>query len=269
MNSGQESATRPADVAATVGFGLVGSGISPARRPTLAASLGQRVRLAEHARAALDLAGGRAADRPAHFWLKRAVDLAVALAGAAFYLPIIAAAALAIKLVDPGPVFYAQERRGLNGSRIRVWKLRTMYVDAAARLERHLASDPAARQTWRRHFKLPQDPRILPHIGAFLRRSSIDELPQVWNLIRGDMTLVGPRPLPDYHLEAFDREFRRLRQSVVPGLTGLWQVAARSDGDCAVMRRLDSYYVKNRSWGMDLGIMLRTVGVVLTGRGAR
>ena len=109
---------------------------------------------------------------------------------------------------------------------------------------------------------------MLPWVGSFLRRSSIDELPQIWNLIRGDMTLVGPRPLPDYHLDAFDGEFRRLRQSVVPGLTGLWQVAVRSDGDCATLRRLDSFYIKNRSPGLDLAILLRTVIVVLTGRGA-
>ena len=135
--------------------------------------------------------------------LKRGLDLVVVLLAAAMFLPLIGLAAIAIKLVDRGPVFYAQERRGLGGRTIRVWKLRTMYCDAAARLERHLAENLAARAEWNRFFKLRRDPRVLPWIGGLLRRSSIDELPQVWNLLVGEMTLVGPRPLPDYHLAAF------------------------------------------------------------------
>jgi len=201
--------------------------------------------------------------------LKRGLDVALVLLSAAVYLPLIGLAALAIQLVDRGPVFYAQERRGLGGRRIRVRKLRTMYQDSTARLERHLAETPAAREEWSRFFKLRHDPRVLPWIGGLLRRSSIDELPQVWNLLVGEMTLVGPRPLPDYHLAAFDGAFRHQRQTVVPGLTGLWQVAARSDGDAMVMRRLDGFYIANRSLGLDLQILLRTVAVVLVGRGAR
>lgn len=206
---------------------------------------------------------------PSNQWLKRGLDVALVLAAAAVFLPLIGLAALAIQLVDRGPVFYAQERRGLGGRRIRVWKLRTMYQDSAARLERHLAANPAAREEWNRFFKLRHDPRVLPWIGGLLRRSSIDELPQVWNLLVGEMTLVGPRPLPDYHLAAFDGAFRHQRQTVTPGLTGLWQVAARSDGDAMVMRRLDGFYIANRSIGLDLLILLRTVAVVLAGRGAR
>jgi lipopolysaccharide/colanic/teichoic acid biosynthesis glycosyltransferase len=209
------------------------------------------------------------AGQPVELGLKRGVDLMVALLAAVTFLPLIGLAALAIKLVDRGPVFYAQERRGLGGQRIRGWKLRTMYSDAAARLERHLAENPAARTEWNRFFKLRQDPRVLPWIGGLLRRSSIDELPQLWNLVLGEMTLVGPRPLPDYHLAAFDGAFRHLRQTVVPGLTGLWQVSARSDGDTDTLRQLDSAYIANRSLGLDLQILLRTVAVVLTGRGAR
>jgi len=206
---------------------------------------------------------------PSNRWLKRGLDVALVLASAAMFLPLIGLAALAIQLVDRGPVFYAQERRGLGGRRIRVWKLRTMYQDSAARLERHLAANPAAREEWNRFFKLRHDPRVLPCIGGLLRRSSIDELPQLWNLLVGEMTLVGPRPLPDYHLAAFDGAFRHQRQTVTPGLTGLWQVAARSDGDATVMRRLDGFYIANRSIGLDLLILLRTVAVVLVGRGAR
>ena len=230
----------------------------------LAATVNQTIR-----RPGVALGRPPARTAPAERRLKRGLDLAVVLLSAAIVLPLIGLAALAIRLVDRGPVFYAQERRGLGGRVIRVWKLRTMYCDAAARLDRHLAENPAARAEWSRFFKLGHDPRVLPWIGGFLRHSSIDELPQVWNLLRGEMTLVGPRPLPDYHLAAFDGAFRHQRQSVVPGLTGLWQVAARSDGDAQVMRRLDGFYIANRSLRLDLVILVRTVAVVLAGRGAR
>jgi lipopolysaccharide/colanic/teichoic acid biosynthesis glycosyltransferase len=218
--------------------------------------------------ASQQLGAGVRRPAPSNQWLKRGLDVALVLASAAVFLPLIGLAALAIQLVDRGPVFYAQERRGLGGRLIRVWKLRTMYQDSAARLERHLAENPAAREEWNRFFKLRHDPRVLPWIGGLLRHSSIDELPQVWNLLVGEMTLVGPRPLPDYHLAAFDGAFRHQRQTVTPGLTGLWQVAARSDGDAMVMRRLDGFYIANRSIGLDLLILLRTVAVVLAGRGA-
>ena len=128
------------------------------------------------------------AGQPVEFGLKRGLDLVVVVLAAAMVLPLIGLAALAIQLVDRGPVFYAQERRGLGGRRIRVWKLRPMYCDAAARLERHLAGNPAARAEWNRFFKLRNDPRVLPWIGGLLRCSSIDELPQVWNLLVGEPT---------------------------------------------------------------------------------
>ena len=269
MASGQDVVGPSADVAPAAGFGRVGSSISPTRRPAPAAAFERRVRQSERTRAARGPAICDESGRSVHLRVKRSVDIAVALAGAAFYLPILVVAALAIQLVDPGPVFYAQERRGYRGRRIMVWKLRTMYCDAAERLERHLATNPAAHREWRRCFKLRHDPRSLPWVGGFLRQSSIDELPQIWNLIRGDMTLVGPRPLPDYHLKAFDRDFRHLRQTVVPGLTGLWQVAARSDGDNLTLQQLDTFYIKTWTVGLDLWVLLRTVAVVLTGRGGR
>lgn len=206
---------------------------------------------------------------PVGYRAKRWLDLVLALLGMAAYLPTIALAALAVLAVDPGPVFYAQKRRGRGGRPIRVWKLRTMYRDAEARLERHLRDNPAARDEWSRFFKLRDDPRILPWIGRFLRRTSVDELPQLWNVVRGEMTLVGPRPLPDYHLDAFGSEFRRLRERVVPGMTGLWQVGSRSDGDFEVLRAMDTFYVNHWSLKLDGQILLRTVGIVLSGRGAR
>jgi Undecaprenyl-phosphate galactose phosphotransferase WbaP len=200
--------------------------------------------------------------------LKRWMDQAVALPLFLASLPILLIAALWIKLRSPGPAFYRQMREGFDGQRIPVWKLRTMYTDGDRILEAWLEEHPEDRDQWQRFFKLRHDPRVLPGIGSLLRRTSLDELPQLWSVLTGEMSLVGPRPLPDYHLGHFTPEFRNLRTRVLPGLTGLWQVSARSDGDLKVQESLDTFYIRNWSPWLDLYILARTVTAILLARGA-
>jgi Undecaprenyl-phosphate galactose phosphotransferase WbaP len=200
--------------------------------------------------------------------IKRTVDLLVAGVGIIIAAPIIALSALWIKAVSPGAAFYRQKREGRDGNPIYILKLRTMYPDADSMLQRLLDESPQARAQWNQFCKLPDDPRILPGIGRFLRRASLDELPQIINILRGDMSLVGPRPFPAYHNNRFDEDFRKLRLQVTPGLTGLWQIKARSDGNLDVQESLDSYYVRNWSLWLDLYILIRTVRAVINTHGA-
>lgn len=207
-------------------------------------------------------------DVAASYHFKRSVDGLLALPFFLISIPLIAAAALSIKLFSPGSAFFIQERIGYKGKVIRIWKLRTMHTNAQALLNEHLATHPEAKQEWEHHFKLKDDPRIIPFIGNFLRKTSMDELPQFWNILKGDMSIVGPRPFPKYHLDAFPQEFRELRQQVKPGLTGLWQISARSNSDINLQEQLDRQYIANRSFTMDMKIILKTFVVVLAQKGA-
>jgi Undecaprenyl-phosphate galactose phosphotransferase WbaP len=200
--------------------------------------------------------------------IKSGIDYVVAVPLFLISLPILLVAAIVIRIVSPGSPFFTQEREGADGKLIRIFKLRTMYQDAEQQLEKHLAKNDLARIEWQQYFKLKKDPRILPFIGPLLRKTSLDELPQLWNVLRGDMSLIGPRPFPVYHLNQFTYEFRHLRRKVTPGLTGLWQVSARSDGDLAVQERLDTYYIRNWSVWLDILILAKTIRIVLTGKGA-
>jgi lipopolysaccharide/colanic/teichoic acid biosynthesis glycosyltransferase len=207
---------------------------------------------------------------PSRRWLlKRTVDLTLLLPLAVVAVILVPILALAVYAVSRGNPFYAQVREGLGGRAIKVWKLRTMHLGSEALLERHLAEHPDDREEWERSFKLTRDPRIIPVVGRALRRSSLDELPQLWNIALGEMSFVGPRPFPEYHLQAFDEEFRSVRRTVVPGLTGLWQVSGRSDGDLERQRALDERYINEWSVWLELYVLLATPWAVFRGRGAR
>jgi Undecaprenyl-phosphate galactose phosphotransferase WbaP len=200
--------------------------------------------------------------------LKRAIDIVGASVGIILAAPLIAVCAVWIKLVSPGRAFYVQVREGQGGKNVEVLKLRTMYPEAEEMLGDYLARNPNARAEWKRYCKLKSDPRVLPVVGKLLRGSSLDETPQLWNVLKGEMSLVGPRPFPAYHNSRFDAEFRTVRTQVKPGLTGLWQVSARSEGDLTVQQALDSYYIRNWSLWLDVYILFRTVRAVLARRGA-
>ena len=198
----------------------------------------------------------------------RALDLAVGGLGLILSGPILLIAAAAIYAADPGPIIYRQTREGLGGRPFGMLKLRTMYRDADRRLDDLLATDAAIRSEWFTHYKLRHDPRVLPMIGNLLRCSSVDELPQLVNVVRGDMRVVGPRPFPLYHLDAMDPDFRVRRCTVPPGLTGLWQISGRSTADLARQQELDDFYIDNRSFWFDLHILIGTVRAVFRGHGA-
>jgi Undecaprenyl-phosphate galactose phosphotransferase WbaP len=200
--------------------------------------------------------------------IKRGLDFAIAVPALCLALPIIAIAAIGVKISSPGPAFFSQLREGARGEPIRIWKIRTMVVGAEQRLTEYLASNPAARHEYERSLKLRSDPRIIPGIGRFLRRMSIDELPQLLNVVRGDLSLVGPRVMLGHEVERFSHSGQQLRREVPPGVTGFWQVLYRNNSDLQIWEAADSYYVNNWSIWLDLWIMLRTVRVVLTGAGA-
>ena len=205
---------------------------------------------------------------PSNRILKRSIDLLLGVPIFLFSVPLLAVCALWIKLASPGPAFFRQDREGKYGSTFKVWKLRTMHRHAETLLHDYLADHPDEQDAWRQFFKLKKDPRVIRGIGSFLRRYSLDELPQVWNVLIGEMSLVGPRPFPLYHVEQFATEFRMLRCSVTPGITGLWQISSRSDGDLKVQQTQDTYYIRNWSLWLDLYILLRTTQAVILGRGA-
>jgi Undecaprenyl-phosphate galactose phosphotransferase WbaP len=169
-------------------------------------------------------------------------------------------------MTSRGPVFYSQVRLGQGARRFHAWKFRSMVVNADDILTAYLAQHPEQLAEWQKDHKLRHDPRITA-FGRLLRRSSLDELPQLWNVIKGEMSLVGPRPIVQAEVSNYTTRFR-LYGKLKPGMTGLWQVSGRNDTTYAERVDYDSYYVRNWSVWLDLVILTRTVQVVLFGRGA-
>jgi lipopolysaccharide/colanic/teichoic acid biosynthesis glycosyltransferase len=202
----------------------------------------------------------------------RLFDVTFASAAVLLLSPLLIVVALLVKLTSRGPVFFRQERAGLNGRPFRIFKFRTMLKDNDDRAHRELCeteltatAEPAP--TSDGIFKLENDPRIT-RIGKILRRCSVDELPQLFNVIRGQMGVVGPRPLPTWEVDLIPAYFQQ-RSLVRPGLTGLWQVSGRNLLNTQQMLELDVEYVRRRSWGVDLSILARTPMVLVRGDGAR
>lgn len=195
-------------------------------------------------------------------WWKRAIDLAGATAALAMFSPLMVLIAVAVKLSSDGPVLFTQVRGGKGGRPFRLYKFRSMTVDAECRKASLMKYNERSGVA----FKMANDPRIT-RVGAFLRRTSLDELPQLINVLKGDMSLVGPRPLPVNEEEAYDAwHWRRL--DVKPGLTCIWQVTSRHDRDFDRWVRLDIEYIRNQSLWLDLKLIAQTVPAVLMQRGA-
>ncbi|WP_296718862.1 sugar transferase [Erythrobacter sp.] len=198
--------------------------------------------------------------------ISRAIDIVIASVALLFFLPLFALIALATKICDPGPVFFGHRRIGKDGRAFLCWKFRTMVIDAEARLESLLQADPRAAREWRESQKLSNDPRVTP-LGSFLRKSSLDELPQLINVLRGEMSIVGPRPIVEAEAERYGQHFA-LYCLVRPGLTGLWQISGRSDVRYFERVLIDARYVSSKSVLRDLRIIVMTVPSVFAARGS-
>ncbi|MCC6420280.1 MAG: undecaprenyl-phosphate galactose phosphotransferase WbaP [Gemmataceae bacterium] len=198
--------------------------------------------------------------------VKRVLDIALIVIAAPVLLPVIGLLAALVYLASPGPVLYGQARVGKGGSAFTVWKFRTMIVGADAVLQRHLAAHPHLMEEWRRDHKLKRDPRVTA-VGRLLRRTSLDELPQLWNVLVGEMSLVGPRPIVRAEEEKYGPAFRQYC-AVRPGITGMWQISGRNNTTYDERVGLDEYYVNNWSVWLDLFILSQTARAVLYGTGA-
>ena len=198
--------------------------------------------------------------------VKRGVDLALVLLCLPALLLLIATIALAIRLTSPGPIFFSHRRIRGHGRFFSMWKFRTMCVNSSEVMETFLAANPQARAEWRKTHKLKNDPRVTP-VGEFLRRTSLDELPQLWNVVTGTMSLVGPRPIVAAEVEKYG-EFFADYCLVKPGVTGLWQVSGRSQISYPERVQLDRHYAHHWSLLADLKILLRTLSSVANQDGA-
>ena len=198
-----------------------------------------------------------------YLFVKRVTDILGALIGLILLSPIFLIVAIAIKLDSKGPIIFGHTRKGLGGKDIKVYKFRTMYENSKEIFDNFTEEQ---KQEFYKNFKLDNDPRITK-IGNFLRRSSIDELPQLINILNGSMSIVGPRPIVEKEIALYG-EYAPKLFSVVPGLTGYWQASGRSDTTYQERIKMDMYYIDNRSLGLDLKIIFKTFSSVIKGEGA-
>ena len=197
---------------------------------------------------------------------KRVFDLVATIGGGLLILPILLVLAILVGIDNKGRIIFAHRRVGRNGKLFPCYKFQSMVADAQERLEEYLAKNPEARKEWEESFKLTNDPRVTK-LGAFLRKTSLDELPQLWNVLMGDMSLVGPRPIVTKEIERYG-DYIREYYMVPPGITGMWQVNGRSDTTYEERVAMDTWYVRNWSVWIDLVYLFKTVKTVFTGKGA-
>jgi Undecaprenyl-phosphate galactose phosphotransferase WbaP len=198
--------------------------------------------------------------------IKRLLDITLVTIGGLILLPFLLIIALIVKLSSAGPVLYSHKRLGLDGKFFKAYKFRSMVLDADKQLEDIHAKDPELKKEWESGQKLKNDPRVTK-IGKLLRRSSFDEFPQLINILKGEMSLVGPRPVVEAEIEKYGENFKRVF-SVKPGLTGLWQISGRSDTNYLERISYDTYYLQSWSVWLDLWIIYRTPVAIIRGRGA-
>jgi len=197
---------------------------------------------------------------------KRIMEMTMIVLSTPFLIALFVMVALLIKMSSRGPVFYKHRRVGLDGKELWIWKFRTMSYDAELALKERLKKNPELQMEWQTNFKLKDDPRTTD-IGRFLRRTSLDEFPQIWNVLKGEMSLIGPRPIVTEEIALYGDEFEIYKQ-VLPGITGLWQISGRNDLPYHDRVKLDVYYIQNWSIWLDIHILMHTILATIQARGA-
>jgi Undecaprenyl-phosphate galactose phosphotransferase WbaP len=198
--------------------------------------------------------------------IKRSLDLLLTVMGGLLISPLLLMIVVLIKLDSSGPAFFGHRRLGAEGKAFRCWKFRTMHTNAEQLLDSFLQDNPNLQVEWEQNYKLREDPRVT-RIGRFLRKTSLDELPQLWNVLWGEMSLIGPRPIVEAEVPKYGTIYEMYRR-IRPGISGFWQVSGRSDTDYPERVKLDAYYIRNWSVWLDIVILVRTVRIVAIGRGA-
>jgi Undecaprenyl-phosphate galactose phosphotransferase WbaP len=205
--------------------------------------------------------------RPMNIIIKRSFDLVASILMLPLIVPVILVLSVIVRVDSKGPTIFRHRRIGKHGKPFLCYKFRTMFEDSEQRLDRLLERDPEAHREWNQNWKIKNDPRVTS-VGGFLRKTSLDELPQFFNVLKGDMSLVGPRPVTQKEIEKFYKHTAELYCNVKPGITGLWQVSGRSNTGYDFRVALDSWYVRNWNVWLDIVILFRTIRVVLNLEGA-